>query len=361
MIIKNLKITGFRNLKNIQVSFSKNKNLIYGFNGAGKTSILETIFLPAFGKSFLNVKKSEIVNDKANSFSIQIYTIDKNRDNKDTNSLTNNDFENTISTYYTNDKGKFILLLNDKKSNIFEVNKYLYPLLFSSSNYNLYIESKTHIRKLMDRFLFGIESLYIHYLLSYNKALKQKNYLLKTQHNLDELSSWNKILSEMSDKVVGTRMTFIETLNKEIKNKFNRDLTINYRPSFNLIQNTTGISPEFFFTQLEKLKKSEIMHKRSLQGIHLDHFDIRLNRKDLKLYSSGEKKINLLLLYIVFIQLFKELKNEYPIFLVDDFDTAIDERNIDFLIENYPDLQVIATSVKRNDRFDRLIELKKEI
>lgn len=356
MIIKNLKLTGFRNLKNIQVSFSKNKNLIYGLNGAGKTSILESIFLPAFGKSFLNVKKSEIVNDHADSFSIQIYTKEKN------NVIdTDNDYENTISAHYTNDKGKFTLLLNDKKSNIFEINTYLYPLLFSSSNYNLYIESKTYLRKLMDRFLFGIETLYIHYLLSYNKALKQKNYLLKKQQNLDELSSWNKILSEMSEKVVGTRMTFINTLNKEIKNKFNRDLSINYRPSFNLSPSNTAISPGFFFTQLEKLKQSEIIHKRSLQGIHLDHFAIHLEQKDLKLYSSGEKKINLLLLYIAFIQLFKQLKNQYPVFLVDDFDTAIDERNIDFLIENYPDLQVIATSVKRNDRFDRLIELKKEI
>ena len=217
---------------------------------------------------------------------------------------------------------------------------------------------------MMDRFMFGIDSLYIHYLLSYNKALKQKNYLLKTKQNLDELSSWNKILSEMSEKVVGTRMKFIETLNTEIKNKFNRDLAINYRSSFAPISNTpysADISQQFFFTQLEKLKQSEIIQKRSLRGVHLDHFDIRLNRKDLKFYSSGEKKINLLMLYIAFIQFFKRLKNEYPVFLVDDFDTAIDERNIDFLIENYPDLQVIATSVKKNDRFDRLIELRKEI
>lgn len=354
MIIKNLKLIGFRNLENFQVSFSKNKNLIYGLNGAGKTSILEAIFLPGFGKSFLNVKKSEIVNDHADFFSIRLSAVDHH----------DNVHDNHINAHYAKDKGKFTLLLNEKKSNIFEINKYLYPLLFSSSNYNLYIESKTHIRKLMDRFMFGIDSLYIHYLLSYNKALKQKNYLLKTKQNLDELSSWNKILSEMSEKVVGTRMKFIETLNTEIKNKFNRDLAINYRSSLTPISNTpdsADISQRFFFTQLEKLKQAEIIQKRSLRGVHLDHFDIRLNRKDLKFYSSGEKKINLLMLYIAFIQFFKRLKNEYPVFLVDDFDTAIDERNIDFLIENYPDLQVIATSVKKNDRFDRLIELRKEI
>ncbi len=357
MIIKNLKIIGFRNLQNLHVSFFKNKNLIHGLNGVGKTSILEAIFLPGFGKSFLNVKKSEIVNDDSDYFSIQLCAASLD---DDSHSQPSRQHENIISSHYETKKGKFTLLLNDKKSNIFEINHYLYPLLFSSSNYNLYIESKTQIRKLMDRFMFGIDSLYIHFLLSYNKALKQKNYLLKKKQNLDEIPSWNKILSEMSEKIVATRMKFIEMLNTEIKNKFDRDLAIDYRPSFTHISTTADISQGFFLNQLEKLRQSEIIQKRSLRGPHLDHFAMLLNRKDLKFYSSGEKKINLLMLYIAFIQLFKRLKNEYPVFLVDDFDTAIDGRNIDFLIENYPDLQVIATSVNKNDRFDHLIELKKE-
>jgi recombinational DNA repair ATPase RecF len=66
------------------------------------------------------------------------------------------------------------------------------------------------------------------------------------------------------------------------------------------------------------------------------------------------------MLYIAFIELFKRQKNEYPVFLVDDFDTAIDVENIDFLIKNYPELQVIATSVNKNNGFNRLIELRKE-
>lgn len=361
MIIKNLKIIGFRNLRDLQVSFCKNKNLIHGLNGAGKTSILEAIFLPGFGKSFLNVKKSEIVNDNSKFFSTRLCAADVGvASHILSETVPRHENENIISSHYETIKGKFTLLLNEKKSNIFEINRYLYPLLFSSSNYNLYIESRTQIRKLMDRFIFGIDSLYIHYLLSYNKALKQKNYLLKKKQNLDEIPSWNKILAEMSEKIVGTRIKFIEMLNTEIKNKFDRDLAIDYRPSFTHISTTADISQGFFLSQLEKLRQSEIIQKRSLRGPHLDLFETRLNRKDLRFYSSGEKKINLLMLYIAFIQLFKRLKNEYPIFLVDDFDTAIDDRNIDFLIENYPDLQVIATSVNKNDRFDHLIELKKE-
>jgi DNA replication and repair protein RecF len=170
----------------------------------------------------------------------------------------------------------------------------------------------------------------------------------------------------MSEKIINIKMKFSDMLNDEIKNKFDvkgeEDLGINYTPSFDIDINNKekNISKNFFFEELERKKPSEILFKRSLIGPHLDHFEIHLNNKNLKYYSSGEKKINLLKIYIAFIELFKGIKNEYPVFLMDDFDTAIDDKNIDFLIKNYPDLQVIATSVNKNNRFDQLIELRKE-
>ena len=347
MIIEELKLNGFRNLKQCQVSFCKHKNLIHGNNGAGKTSILEAIFLLGYGKSFLNVKKSDILNDNSHQFTLHL--------------SASNPYgrQNSISAIY---KEKFSLFLNNKKSDIFEINNYFYPIIFSSSNYNLYIESITYIRKLLDRFIFGIDPLYIHYLLSYNRALKQKNYLLKTKQNIEEITSWNKIISEMSEKIVDIKKRFVDMLNNEITNKFDNDLGINYTPSFDI---DTGshekkISRMHFFKQLEKRKPSEIVYKRSLIGPHLDHFQVNLNNKNLKYYSSGEKKINLLKIYIAFIELFKGLKNEYPVFLMDDFDTAIDDKNIDFLIKSYPELQMIATSVNKKNGFDQFIELRKE-
>ena len=345
MIIRDLKLRGFRNLKQYDVSFCKNRNLIHGANGAGKTSILEAIFLSAYGKSFLNRKKSEILNHHSSEFVVHLHLTPSAE--KLESRLTN-----TISAHY---QDRFLLHLDQKKTTIFEVNNYLYPVFFSSSDYNLYIESKPYTRRMIDRFIFGINPLYISYLLSYNRALKQKNFLLKTKRNPAELRSWNKIISELAEKLVGVKMTFVQRLNTEIRDTFDNRLNLVYRSS---LQTKEGVSRESFFKQLEALKPTEIMSKRSLLGPHLDHLEIDLNSNHLKTYSSGEKKIHLLMLYISFIELFKKIRNEYPVFLVDDFDTAMDAENIDFLMENYPEMQVIATSVNKYSDFDRLIVLE---
>lgn len=341
MIIKYLKLNGFRNLKNDEISFCKSTNLIYGLNGVGKTSLLEAIFLLAFGKSFINRKKSDLVNHNSSEFIIRL-------------TCSHSHGFSQVSACYDN---RFLLFLNDKRTNIFEINHYLYPVFFSSFDYNLYIENIPHTRKMFDRFIFGVNSLYIRYILGYNRALKQKNYLLKTTQDISELRSWNKIISELAEKIVEIKMKFIENLNTEITSKFDRGLTIRCRPSFVVEQ---GISQASFFQQMESLRESELKMQRSLLGPHLDGFDILLKSKPLKFYSSGEKKIHLLMIYISFIELFRRIKQEYPVFLLDDFDTAIDSENIDFLMKNYPEMQVIATSVSINHDFDRLIQLKKE-
>ena len=341
MIIQDLKLKDFRNLKKYEISFCKSTNLIYGLNGVGKTSLLEAIFLLAFGKSFLNRKKSDLVNQDANEFILRLTCAHPHGFCQ-------------VSASYDN---RFLLFLNEKKTNIFEINHYLYPVFFSSSDYNLYIENIPHARKMIDRFIFGVYPLYIRYILGYNRALKQKNFLLKRTQDISELRSWNKIMSELAEKILEIKMKFIEKLNTEITGKFDRDLTVYCQPSLKVEQ---GISRTSFFQQMESLRESELKAQRSLLGPHLDGFDILLKSKPLKFYSSGEKKIHLLMIYISFIELFRRLKQEYPVFLLDDFDTAIDSENIDFLMKNYPEMQVIATSVSINHDFHRLIQLKKE-
>lgn len=64
-----------------------------------------------------------------------------------------------------------------------------------------------------------------------------------------------------------------------------------------------------------------------------------------------------MMIYFSYIGFYQKEKQEYPVFLIDDFDSALDQENLDFLVDHYPDVQIVATSVKRNEKFDHSIEL----
>jgi len=339
-----LQINGFRNLNKFTIHFGESKNLIYGANGSGKTSIIEALYLLGFGKSFLQVSKQELVNFDSLGFFIQA-------------EITNQSVENSLIARF--DK-KFKLQVDSTKGPPAEIGKYLYPLFFSSLNYNLFIDHNPFFRKMIDRFIFGVHALYLHHILRYNHLVKQKNNLLKKLAkpiNNSELNSWNKLLSETGFEIVKERMNFINQLNGELKAAFASELEIKYFPA--LLPNRE-ISETSIFNDLSLMKNSEIRCRRSLLGPQRDRFALMVAGKKLQLFSSGEKKKHLLIVYLAFINLFHRFQNDFPVFLIDDYDVAMDEKNLNFLIDHFPQMQIIATSVLKNEKFENLFELEKE-
>ena len=61
MYIDRIKLTNFRNYKQLDLKLNKHINIIYGDNAQGKTNILEAIFLSSFGKAFRTTKEKEMI------------------------------------------------------------------------------------------------------------------------------------------------------------------------------------------------------------------------------------------------------------------------------------------------------------
>jgi DNA replication and repair protein RecF len=342
--VKKLEINGFRNLKNFSIHFHEGKNLIFGINGSGKTSVIEALFLLGFGKSFLPVSKKELVNFNAPGFFLEAEMLNKSGENRLTARM---------------EQG-FSLQLNGERSPLALVSQYLYPLFFSHFNYGYHSDAVPYFRKVIDRFIYGLGSLYLQEVLRYNNILRQKNYLLKNLGkaiNNSELNSWNSLLAETGCKIIKKRMTFIERLNQATAEIFGSELKINYYPA---LLNKESFSAADMLDDLDQMRNSEIRARRSLIGPQRDRFDVLVNGKKLQLSSSGEKKKYLIMVYVAFIELFRQSRNDYPVFLIDDYDAAMDEKNLEYLLEHFPVMQLIATSVAKNEKFGHLFELKKE-
>jgi len=342
LIVHGLKIAGFRNIRGRNLEFGSEKNLIFGRNGAGKTSIIESMFVTAFGKSFLNVTLDDMIPRGDSRFDFQL-GIDQGQNRREIRCFS---------------PGKRLHIELDKRRvQTTKVRDVFYPVFFSSTAFMLEIESVPHMRRMVNRFICGVDSLYIRYILSYNQALKQKNHLLRFRPQTTEISGWNQVLSEMGARIMNARRVFVDELNREIRNQGKVEMKLVYSPSVSVeVQGET----KGFCAELARVYPIESRYRRSVIGPHRDRFDIQLGDVSLKYHSSGEKKLHLLLAYIAFIQLYQKVNREYPVFLVDDYDTAMDKQNVGFFMDTYPDIQVIATSVNPNGRFDRQIELARE-
>lgn len=344
MQVKKLEINGFRNLNGFAVDFAAGKNLIFGANGSGKTSIIEALHVLGFGKSFIAVSHRDLVNFEVTGFYLNA-------------EITDGTGENSISACLDR---SFALRLNGERSRLAQVGRHLYPLFFSHFLYGQSVDGAAALRRLVDRFIYGLSTLYLHDLLRYNNALKQKNHLLKnlgrSVHH-SELRSWNKLLAEAGCKLIEKRGAFTDQLNGALGKAFAEDLALDYRPA---LGDGPAVSEAGLLEEMERARETELRCRRALIGPQRDRFEIAVNGRRLPLFSSGEKKKYAMMLYMAYIDLFRRARGEYPVFLLDDYDAAMDERNLDFVLGHFPAMQVIATAVEPDPRFERHIELKKE-
>ena len=344
MVVKKLEINGFRNLNGFAVDLAAGKNLIFGANGSGKTSVIEALYFLGFGKSFLAVQRRELVCFGGDGFYLSAEVTDKSG-------------ENTVTACL--EKG-LALELNGERSFLAQVGRHLYPLFFSHFLYSQVIDGAPHLRKLIDRFIYGLSSLYLHDVLRYNDALKQKNHLLKNLGrpiNNSELQGWNRLLAETGSKLVKKRMAFTNQLNGAMGEAFSDALSLRYDPA---LLSGRPFSETTLLEDLDRARAAEIRSRRSLIGPQRDRFEVTVNGRKLQLFSSGEKKKYLLMLYMAYIDLFRRARGEYPVLLLDDYDAVMDERNLEFVLGHFPAMQVVATSVEADERFERCFELKKE-
>ncbi len=342
MQVNKLEINGFRCLRGFTVEFAPGKNLIFGANGSGKTSVIEALHVLGFGKSFIPVSHRDLVGFGGPGFHLDAEIADKTG-------------ENRISARM---EKSFTLQLNGERAPLTRVGLHLYPLFFSHFLYSQSLDGIPALRRLVDRFIYGLSTLYLHDLLRYNHALRQKNHLLKNlgrSIQSSELRSWNKLLAEAGNSVIAKRRAFTDQLNGTLAEAFAEDIALGYLP----VTGLEGADPGLL-DGLERARETEVRCRRALVGPQRDHFEIWVAGRRLPLFSTGEKKKYAMMLYMAYIDLFRRTRGEYPVFLLDDYDAAMDERNLGFVLGHFPALQVVATAVDPDPRFERRLELKKE-
>lgn len=341
MQLKSLQLVNFRNYDNLYLDFNEKINLLVGKNGQGKTNIVESIYMLSFGKSFRTNKDKEIIKFGSENLYVGGSFLKQN-----TNSL----IEIAISK---SKKGIKVNKIHIQK--IYELLGNLNVVIFSPEDLKLVKDGPKERRSFIDKEISQIIPKYYTYLTNYNKVLFQRNQLLKNR-DIDGalLDVYDENLVQYGSYIYILRRDFIKKIADISKNMHEKltngieELLITYKNQIDISDDDTIESIKNKF--LQKLKSSrdhDIDTRTTRYGLHKDDLNIFINGLDVRLYGSqGQQRTASISLKLSEIELIKSEVGEYPILILDDVFSELDETRQKLLVDNLSVVQMFITTAE---------------
>ena len=321
MIIKSLELANFRNYEELNISFDKGTNILYGDNAQGKTNILEAIYVSATTKSHKGSKDKEIINFNKEEAHIRTY-------------LEKENVETRVDMHLRKNKSKGIAIDGQKIKKAADLMGLLNVVFFSPEDLSIIKDGPAERRRFADMELCQLDSFYLYNLNHYNKIIGQRNKLLKDMYFQPELKEtlniWDSQLVSFGSKIIERREQFVKQLGDiifDIHKKLSggkEELVIAYEPD---------VSIEDFEKQMKYNQDKDIRLKQTTTGPHRDDFSFVVNGVDIRKYGSqGQQRTAALSLKLSEIELVKKISKDTPVLLLDDVLSELDSNRQNYLL-----------------------------
>ena len=364
MSLELLKIHNGRNLKDFNLIPHKNFNIIYGANGVGKTTILESVYLLLRSRTFRSNKFKSFINHNETTCTVfsKFSTID------------NSEFKDsfTIGISRSKDSTQPVLHLNSQKINkLSKITNLVVLGLITPDSFTLLDSGPGVRRKFIDWGVFHVEHSFLLDWRSYKKLLASRNNLLgrycknfKTtklipSNQKDLINCWNSQLINFNnklDKYRTNQINYISNFFKEYLTKFSNNLADNIKLIF-----FRGWSKDLSYeTYLKEKLNEDLLAGYTRYGTHRSDLKITINNNPAKdILSRGQKKIIIICLILAQFRFLieHETSRSQNILLLDDIDSELDTNNLEILFTILKSLncQILATTTNKN-RYEFLKE-----
>ncbi|WP_018933828.1 DNA replication/repair protein RecF [Gracilibacillus lacisalsi] len=324
MYIQQLSLNHYRNYDQLSVQFDDKINVIIGENAQGKTNLMEAIYVLGFSKSHRTTKDKELIQWEQNYAKIE-------------GSVFKRKQQFPLEIQITN-KGKKAKLNHLEQKRLSDYIGALNIVMFAPEDLNLVKGSPQIRRRFIDMEIGQIQPIYIYHLGQYVKILKQRNHLLKQlqkrkSNDLTMLRVLTEQMIEHAAIILEKRFMFMKRLRtwaNEIHRGISRgieDLDLQYAPTIDVSETDekekigTVLAETF-----EKLETKEVERGTSLIGPHRDDLVFYVNNKNVQTFGSqGQQRTTALSLKLAEIELIYQEINDYPILLLDDVLSELDD------------------------------------
>ena len=311
MPLSALSIDNFRNFQSIHTSLSPTCNLLYGDNGAGKTSFLEAIYYLSMGKSFRTRLNNRIINQLSDHFLLRA-------------NISHNCLTTSIRIQRTRSGEKNMHLGDQKITSVAPLAKLLPVQLLSNKSALSLSEGPKTRRSMLDWGVFHLMPPFLELWQRSQHIQKHRNVLLKQQQPLSELIPWNNTLSDLADQINACRLDYMEQLQPLFQTLVSQ-----------LLNTHKPLSLRYFRGWKADQPLATLLYNEHQRDLRLGYSQSGPHRADLKFMidntpaddflSQGQLKLAAYAFQLAQGQLHKERLDQSPIVLIDDLPAELDQ------------------------------------
>lgn len=340
MVLDDLVIYNYKNIREAALTFSPNVNCFVGRNGEGKTNVLDAIYYLSFCKSSMNHNDSQVICHDADFFTLsgdymteseerlKIYCAVK-RQHKKVFKRNGKDYDK-LSTHI----GQILLVL---------VSPIDQELISGGSELR---------RKFMDMVISQYDAEYLHLLIRYRRALQQRNALLRgeAEPDADFIGIYEAEMALSGEVIYRKRKCFVEEFMPIFRQIYTQLAGTDENVELTYLSHCDE-GP--LLKTLEAGRAKDRVMGFSLKGVHRDDLDMRLNGYPIKREGSqGQNKTFMISMKLAQFDFLKGKGNRHvPILLLDDIFDKLDNRRVEQIVEMVSGNrfgQIFITDTNRN-------------
>ena len=314
MKIESIKLHNWRNISACNLDISSKVVVLYGENGAGKTNLLESIYVLSSLRSFRDHAKNNLIKKGEDRALIEA----KVKSSMGT--------RNMLWSYSSRARHLSIDNVPQKKISVWF--SLIRSILFAPEHINIVRGGPEYRRNFIDRARFIANPSYLSVIQKYLFYIDQKKALLRSK-NIDKvvLEILNQNIVEYGIKVILQRKAMLESLQEPFQT-MHKNMTEGKEITTLRFKGLGEVDNEklrnHFEEKLKKMQDEEIRQMKLLVGPHRDDIEILINGFPSKKFASqGQARTIVLALKLAELQAATQ-RNEYPLFLLDDLSSELD-------------------------------------
>lgn len=322
MWLKRISILNYKNLEQVELSFSRKMNCIIGKNGMGKTNLLDAVYYLSFCKSATNPIDSQNICHNQEFFVIQ--------------GFYETDLQEPEEVYCgLKRKQKKQFKRNKKEYTRLSDHIGLIPLVMVSPSDSLLIAGGSEERRrFMDVVISQFDREYLDALIRYNKALMQRNTLLKSDVDPEEelMVVWEEMMASAGSIVYQKRKTFIDEFIPVFQSYYAH---ISQERERVTLAYESHASQGDLLQQIKGSRQRDRIMGYSLKGVHKDDLIMQLGGFPIKREGSqGQNKTYLIALKLAQFDFLKRTGSQTtPLVLLDDIFDKLDASRVEQIVK----------------------------